>query len=172
MGDVVPAPQGLITHDNVWQFGVLGIVTVGLVVLLVVLWRHMVKRETQQGEERAAMVEERHGWDTERERAKHEKEKFEINLRAEYEARHRELSTNYAKELSEQVKGFRENASAQARDFTDTIKDVAERQERAADKHVAMAEKLTEKLTVIATERGGSRGGGGIGGYGPHRPGG
>ena len=134
---------GLITHDNAWQYGVLGIVALVFGWVIYKLWTYNTTRDDQRATERKKMDEERAGWVLEREK-----------IRSEYEAKHRELADKYGEQLIEQIKAFRENDTIARRETADTLEAMAEASEKQADKQVAMFEKLTDRIVVANKPRG------------------
>lgn len=99
------------------------------------LFRYYSKRAEDHGKEREAWAKEREAWAVERTRH----ERFQIELRAEYEAKYHEtLSTLY--------KETRESEAAVRREYAENIDSVAQKAAEASSKLAAVMDKIYDYL--------------------------
>src|SRR5215470_2700540 len=99
------------------------------------LFRYYSKRAEDHGKEREAWSKEREAWAAERARL----ERFQIDLRAEYEAKyHSTLETLY--------KEARENEALARREYAENMESVAQKAAEASSKVAAVMDKIYDYL--------------------------
>jgi flagellar biosynthesis/type III secretory pathway M-ring protein FliF/YscJ len=151
------SPPGLVTRDNVWQFGVLGVAVFVLGWVVWFLFRRYDRRIDENAAALLAMEKERGAWAVERLAITAEREKERLSwvlgaekVRTEFEVKHRELSTQYATALADQVRLGRENETAARREYADTLEDMAEKHMESSATASATIDKLTDRIVIVS----------------------
>lgn len=99
------------------------------------LFRYYSKRAEEHGKEREAWAKEREAWVAERARL----ERFQVELRAEYEGKyHSTLETLYKEQ--------RENEAAARREYAENMESVAQKAAEASGKVAAVMDKIYDYL--------------------------
>lgn len=99
------------------------------------LFRYYSKRAEDHGREREAWAKEREAWAVERTRH----ERFQVELRAEYEAKYHETLANLYKEA-------RENEATARREYAENMEIVAQKAAEASAKVATVMDKIYDYL--------------------------
>jgi len=99
------------------------------------LFRYYSKRSEDHGKEREVWAKEREMWAVERTRL----ERFQVELRAEYEAKYHETLTTLYKEA-------RESESTARREYAENMEIVAQKAAEASDKVTAVMNRIYDYL--------------------------
>lgn len=111
-----------------WQYGVLGVVALVFGYAIIHLFKHLRAQNKTNEEAQVAMAREREGW-----------ARKEVEIRFEYEKRHRELVQDSAKTAREDLEQARE-------DFAEILAQVQASAEKQSTALVATLEKFYERF--------------------------
>lgn len=129
-----------------WQYGILGIAVFALATVIAYLFKFYNKRERRSEEERQAFHAERREWAKREAKFEADLEAERLQLRAEYEKKHRELVEQYASALKQERDANRTHEDGVRREFGEMMEAVSAKAAESSSALVELLQKFYDRF--------------------------
>lgn len=129
-----------------FQYGAVGVIALVFAIAIVILWRHLLRREDRLDGERELMVKERASWEAREIQIRAEGDAKLLKLREEFQAKSTALTEKFAQDLRALFEAQQRREDAARREFAEIMEDVSKQATESSQALVTMLQKFYDRF--------------------------